>query len=52
MHEAATSFDRRLRRGLSEAEIDAVEGLLDRLHSNVAEGAVADPTVTEGAVAD
>jgi MarR family transcriptional regulator for hemolysin len=37
MREAATTFDQRLREGLSDAEIAAVEGLLDRLHANVAD---------------
>jgi MarR family transcriptional regulator for hemolysin len=39
MREAATAFDQRLRRGLSEAELTAVESLLDRLHDNVADRA-------------
>ena len=35
MREAATAFDERLRRGLSEAELATFENLLDRLHDNV-----------------
>ncbi|MEY9965883.1 MarR family transcriptional regulator for hemolysin [Streptacidiphilus sp. MAP12-16] len=35
MREAATAFDERLRRGLSEAELATFETLLDRLHDNV-----------------
>jgi len=37
LREAAVSFDRRLRRGLSAEQLAALEGLLDRLASNVSE---------------
>jgi hypothetical protein len=37
LRDAAVSFDRRLRRGLSAAELATLEGLLDRLASNVDE---------------
>jgi len=51
MREAATAFDQRLRRGLSEAELATVETLLDRLHDNVTESAHVTDSVTraEGA---
>jgi MarR family transcriptional regulator for hemolysin len=34
LRDAAVSFDRRLRRGLSAEELATLEGLLDRLASN------------------
>jgi MarR family transcriptional regulator for hemolysin len=37
MRKAVMAFDRRLRRGLSEKELDQLRGLLDRLRANVAE---------------
>ena len=35
LREAATAFDEQLRSGLSEADIEALRALLDRLHDNV-----------------
>jgi MarR family transcriptional regulator for hemolysin len=35
LREAAVAFDRRLRSGFSEADVAALEGLLDRLRGNV-----------------
>ncbi|MEW2519064.1 MarR family winged helix-turn-helix transcriptional regulator [Actinacidiphila alni] len=35
MRDAAVAFDRRLRDGLTEAELAAFESVLDRLHDNV-----------------
>jgi hypothetical protein len=32
---AALAFDRRLRRGVSDAEVEQLRGLLDRLAANV-----------------
>jgi MarR family transcriptional regulator, transcriptional regulator for hemolysin len=40
LRDAAVAFDRRLRRGIAAEELLALEGLLDRLASNVAEGEV------------
>jgi MarR family transcriptional regulator for hemolysin len=37
LRDAAVAFDRRLRRGLGAQELATLEGLLDRLASNVAE---------------
>ncbi|MBS1884243.1 MAG: winged helix-turn-helix transcriptional regulator [Actinobacteria bacterium] len=37
LRDAALAFDRRLRNGLTEAEIDSLTVLLQRLHANVAE---------------
>jgi MarR family transcriptional regulator for hemolysin len=38
MRDAALSFDRRLRRGISAGELDGLERLLDRLAANATVG--------------
>ncbi|GEL21008.1 MarR family winged helix-turn-helix transcriptional regulator [Pseudonocardia asaccharolytica] len=43
LRETAIAHDRRLRRGLTSAEVASLEQLLDRLHVNVADD---DPAVT------
>ena len=37
LRDAAVAFDRRLRRGIAAEELAALEGLLDRLASNIAD---------------
>jgi MarR family transcriptional regulator for hemolysin len=41
LREAAVAFDRRLRRGISAEELDALERVLDRLAANAAVGGAA-----------
>ncbi|HEY2762540.1 MAG TPA: MarR family winged helix-turn-helix transcriptional regulator [Pseudonocardiaceae bacterium] len=42
MRTAAVAFDQRLRLGLSDEEIDCLEGLLDRLYANVTDSGDSD----------
>jgi len=43
LRDAASAFDERLRRGLTDRDVDALEGLLRRLERNVAGEGPADP---------
>ena len=50
--EATTAFDRRLRAGLPDADLESLGGLLDRLAANVAPGDDAQPAWAGLAEAD
>lgn len=45
LRDAALAFDRRLRRGISAAELDGLQALLERLAANVAAGSPAEPAM-------
>jgi MarR family transcriptional regulator for hemolysin len=52
MRIAATAFDERLRRGISEEELDAFAHVLDKLHANATEGGGEDTPGMSDDVAD